>query len=183
MNGRNSAPHTGFVKFINQMQMASFGTFNSQVLWFLGSIALTVIDGFLLTRHATEIDVIQVLDPLKASAAVSVFLAHNTAAEQSRQVGLYLAIVLIGGWTGKSVAGFFSGKNVRETSQEYIEAKERGRARGEAEVTSERPAIRTQNIEQVTVQKSDRPTKSDPDRDDEEEKHEWAEGDPRSGIL
>lgn len=181
MNGQQ----TGFVRFINQLQMASFGTFNSQILWFFGSVALTVIDGYLLTRHATEIHVQDVLDPLKASAAVSVFMAHNTAAEQTRQVGLYLAIVLIGGWTGKSVAGFFSGKNVRETSREYVEAKERGRVRAVADITSEKAAIRIENVERAEV-KAEQPSLKVPaplPLEEPPEEHQWSKGDPREGIL
>jgi hypothetical protein len=164
---------TGFTKFVNQTQMASLGTLISQVLWCFGSIVLTVADAWLLTRKATEILYSRAVDPLAASASVSVFLAHNTAAEMMRQVGLYLAGLLIFGWTGKSVAGFFSNKNVRETSREYVEAK----ARGEAQTAEHRtlPAVQAHTVQKVEV-RTERAEPAEPE-------HQWADGDPKAGIL
>jgi hypothetical protein len=163
MNGEQ----TGFVRFINQIQMASFGTFNSQVLWFFGSLVLTLADAYLLTRQAEAIPWNLAGDSLKVANGVAIFTAHNTGAEQMRQVGVYLAGILIFGWTGKSVAGFFSGKNVRETAAEYApvaEAKARGKAAGaldaerirqvvtaEHQASKPRTTVRARKADELTV--------------------------------
>lgn len=164
---------SGFIRFINQTQMASFGSFAGEVRWAIVSFMLLVVSVWLLTRRASEIpyDKIMVtvaaetpIDTAKSrgyrsgrssmraaersmmvSSAVSVFLAHNTAAEAMRQVGLYLAIVLVSALTGKSFASFWSQKNVRETAAEYgpvLEAKERGRATGKEIATKEHAALK-----------------------------------------
>lgn len=126
MNGQP----TGFAGWINRMQMASFSAFTGELRTTLVLLVLTGVDVWLLTQRATEILYSRALEPLTASASVSVFLAHNTAAEQMRQVGLYLAVVIIGAVLGKSVTSLLGQKNVRETSREYVEAKAKGEAAG-----------------------------------------------------
>lgn len=175
MNARPSQFSQGpFSRFINQTQMASFGSFAGEVRWAIVSLALLAVAVWLLTRRATEIPYDKIMVTVAAevpvdttrgnrfrsgrssmraaersmmvSSAVSVFLAHNTAAEAMRQVGLYLAIVLVSALTGKSFASFWSQKNVRETAQEYgsvLEAKERGRAAGKEIATQEHAALQT----------------------------------------
>lgn len=125
-------------RFVNQTQMASFSTLVGQALWFFGSVVLTLVDAWLLTRQSGEVPLFDVLDPIKAAAAVTVFSAHALAAEQMRQVGLWLAGFLLTAWTGKSISNRYANKDVRETAQEYApvaEAKERGKAAGNADAT------------------------------------------------
>lgn len=136
---------TGFVGFVNNIQMTAFAGFNGQVLWFFGSIVLTLVDAYLLTRQADQIRLTDILATdiktegmmvyqMKLNAIVSIFSAHNTAAEQMRQAGLWLAGFLLGGWTGKSVSNAWSNKVIRESAQEYApvaEAKARGKAAGQ----------------------------------------------------
>ena len=135
---------SGFIGFVNNIQMTAFAGFNGQVLWFIGSIILTLVDAYLLTRRAIEIPIPQILATdinaegmvvyqMKLNALVSIFAAHNQATEQMRQVGLWLAGFLLGAWTGKSFTNAWSNKIVRESAMEYApvaEAKARGKAAG-----------------------------------------------------
>lgn len=140
MIARERINYTGFIGFINNIQMTAFAGFNGQVLWFFGSIILTIVDGYLLTRQASEVPLVQYANQQSFSAAVAIFVAHNQAAEQMRQVGLWLAGYLLLGWTGKSVSNAWSNKVVRESAMEYApvaEAKARGKAQGQLVVKAE----------------------------------------------
>jgi uncharacterized metal-binding protein len=96
MNGEQ----TGFVKFVNQIQMTAFSALISQVVWLVGSLTLTWVDYRLFTGPE----------------------------ENHRSYGLQLAIALLAAWTGKSITNAASGYGVRTTAREYVEAKERGKA-------------------------------------------------------
>lgn len=149
MNGNQ----TGFVRFINQLQMAAFGTFNSQVVWFFGSLVLTLVDAWLLTRRAQPIPMSVIGNALQTANAVAIFTAHNAGAEQMRQVGVWLAGIMVTGWTGKSITGFYSGKNVRETAAEYApvaEAKARGQVAGAFDAERVRQIVTAEHQAQKT---------------------------------
>lgn len=178
MNGQPS----GFAGWINRMQMASFSAFAGELRTTIVLLALTAVDLWLLTSHATEILYSRAVEPLAASASVSVFLAHNTAAEQMRQIGLYLAGVIVAAVLGKSVTSLFGQKAVRTTSREYMEAK----AKGEALATAEHaalPPVRVNKVIKMEVKQASEPEKEAPDSGEFHDEHQWASGDPRAGIL
>lgn len=151
---------TGFVGFINNIQMTAFAGFNGQTLWFFGSIVLTLVDAYLLTRRAIEVRLSDILATdikaegmqvyqMKLNAVVSIFSAHNSAAEQMRQVGLWLAGFLLTGWTGKSITNAASNKFIRESALEYApvaEAKARGKAAGHLVVKADDHAKAEVNV-------------------------------------
>lgn len=117
MNG----PPTGFAGWISRMQMASYTAFTGDIRSTIVVLVLIAIDARLLLAHATELLYSRTTEPMAASAAVSVFLAHNTAAEQMRQAGLYLAGIIAASVFGIRVANVFDQKHVRETSREAYE--------------------------------------------------------------
>jgi hypothetical protein len=140
MNGEQR----GFVKFINQTQMASFGGFIGELRWTLVALGLGGADVYCLTR--------------------------DSAGYQA--TGLALAGILVGALVVKTATSAYTQKNVRESSREYMEgeakiaeAKERGQVAGAAaaaviaEKAADAKAARTngaavvhaEHVEQVTV--------------------------------
>jgi hypothetical protein len=144
MNGQPA----GFVKFINQLQMASFGSFIGEVRWTLISVLIGGVDAWLLTRES----------------------------EAMRATGLAVLGILVGSLVTKTVASVVSNKNVRDSSREAFEgralvaeATERGKAAGNADasraadqrvreaITAEhdspqlRTTVKAKNPDEVTV--------------------------------
>ena len=142
----------GFIGFINKLQMTAFGGFVGQVLWFFGSIVLTLVDAYLLTRRADPIPLAEYAVAERFAQAVSIFTAHNAAAEQMRQVGVWLAGILVGGWLGKSINNTVGNKIVRESATEYApvaQAKAMGKAMGKG------PVVQAEHVETVEAGNGD----------------------------
>lgn len=81
-----------FTDFLNKTQMTSLSAFNSQIVWMLGSVALTIADYQLLVWGTTA----------------------------ARESGLILSGMLLGAWTGKSVVNAVSNYGNRTSSREYM---------------------------------------------------------------
>lgn len=90
---------SGFIRFVNQIQMTAFAGLISQVVWLVGSFTLTWVDYRLFT--GTD--------------------------ENHLSYGLQLAIALLAAWTGKSITNAASNYGVRTTAREYVEAKAKGK--------------------------------------------------------
>ena len=123
--------------WIKGTPMADVANLNSQMLWGIGSVALTTIDCLMLMSYQ----------------------------QWKQEGGLILAGMLLGAWTGKSFIGYQAHKITRETSREYIREdtqREAAKAGGPVIVTTERPAVQPDKVGNG---------------------QEWAEGDPRAGIL
>lgn len=142
--------------WINNINMATAGSLVTNLCWFLGSTALTIVACILLLRQDYH---------LPDGTLVVV--------EMQRQLGLTLAGFLLGAWTGKTVAGVADAHNKRKAHPAYaavVEAKERGAVAGAAAATviaeraadlrqartvptGERPApvVHAEHVEQVTV--------------------------------
>jgi hypothetical protein len=93
--------------WINNINPTSFGIIVSQGVWLFGSAALTLADYHLLMGPS----------------------------EQHRQAGLFLAGILVGAWTGKTIAGVVDAQQKRALDPRaapVLEAKERGKIAGAA---------------------------------------------------
>jgi len=110
---------TGFVGFINKIQMTSLASLNGQVLWFFLCILLGIVDAWLLTSHADAIPLEKYATQQQASWAIAIYTAHNSAAEQMRQVGIWVCGILVSGVLGKSINNNFGNKIQRESAIEY----------------------------------------------------------------
>lgn len=90
------------LEWINNVNAETLGLLVTQGCWIVGSLTLTFAD-------------------------YQLFMSGN---ESARQVGLILAGILTGGWTGKTIAGVFGANNKRKTAKEYgdvVEAQTRGK--------------------------------------------------------
>ncbi len=179
------------LQVVNNINVNAVGALTTNACWFAGSTALTVVACILMLRQDYH-------------------LANGTLVivEMQRQIGFALALALLGGWTSKSVAGVVDSNNKRKTDPAYapvVEATERGRVAGAAaaavvaEKSADLQAARTpaqgnapaNGAPTVTVNAADQSqvevsagapgtaTVLEP----EAAPHEWAEGDPRAGVL
>lgn len=110
---------TGVIGFVNKIQMTSLAGLNGQILWFFLCVLLGFTDAWLLTRQAAEIPLAKYATQQQASWAVAIFTAHNSAAEQMRQVGVWICGILVSGVLGKSINNTFGNKIQRESAIEY----------------------------------------------------------------
>ena len=174
MNGQS-----GFIGFINKTEMVSLSSLGRLVVLIIGSLVFTGVAAWLLTRRATPIAFSMVHSPEEASMAATVFLSQHTAAEAMRQVGLYLAGLLLTVWTGGTIAGIFQNKVVRETSREALEGQAKiaeAEARGKAQGTA---AVHAQTVQKVEVQNGGAVISDN----GEDEEHEWRDRDyPKGGL-
>lgn len=172
--------------WINNVAMTSFGSLVTNACWFIGSVSLTVVACILLLR----------LDGPSLTNGIP------TSHEAQRQLGFALAGILLGAWTGKTVAGVTDAHLKRTANPEYvpvIEAKERGKVAGAAasvaiaekaadlKMTREHPVpaaaapVTITAQDQATVKVEAGAAVAAPDAPSPE--HEWASGDPREGVL
>lgn len=102
--------------FVNNLNTATFGSLVTNACWFLGSTALTVVACILLLRQ----------DGPSLTGGIP------TSHEAQRQLGFALAGILLGAWTGKTVAGVtdshlkrkvYSTEKVAESEAKVAEAK------------------------------------------------------------
>jgi len=110
LTGMVSGFASGFSKWLNDTSMPSLGSFNSQFLWAVGSLALTLANYHLL-------------------------LAGSSGA---REAGLGLAAMLLSAWTGKSYLNYRSNQSERNADPEVIVA--HGKAAAAAASAAPAPA-------------------------------------------
>ncbi len=164
------------LRWINNVNTNAFGSLVSQVCWLVGSFVLTLAD-YRLLREDTDLE---------------------------RQAGIFLAGILVTAWTGKTVAGVVDSQNKRKAHPEYakvVEAEARAKTAGAAQAlaladvaaekvrTREHPAPPPPPVQpavtvtQVNTEASEVGEAPPVQRSPKPEEPEWAQGDPRAGIL
>ncbi len=101
--------------WINNVNMATFGSLISQVCWLIGSVVFTGLACYLMTRVDFYDQVGAVVEGTTMRQMVLI------SRETMRQLGNTLALALLAAWTGKTVAGVFDSNNKRKTHPAYAE--------------------------------------------------------------
>jgi len=116
------------LRWINNLNTATFGSVVSQVCWLVGSFAFTGCAVWLMTR-------VDFYDAVGAADENGLRQMVLISRETMRQLGFAVAGALIAGWTGKTWAGVADSNLKRKASPDYapvLEAKERGAVAGAA---------------------------------------------------
>lgn len=154
------------LRWINNLNMATFGSLVSQLCWMVGSFVFTGVAAVLMLRWDYYNN---------AGTLVSV--------ENNRQLGYLLATALLFAWTGKTVAGVFDNADKRGKDRDFIEAKERGKATGAVAAASLKATVtegattREHAALEVLAARRLAP------KAEEGEEQEWAQGDSQRGRL
>jgi hypothetical protein len=164
--------------WINKTSMTSLGGLVLQVVWFIGSIGLTIscINLFATDPGDYFEKVPMATDPEKLKDFMALYLAMaDSNVKTAHNTALILAGTLVAAWTGiKAINKSQHGKD-RDTSKEKMA--------GEAQkIEAEAHGKETARIEAANGNTTQERAALQPSEDGEQEP-QWTSGDPKGGIL